>query len=102
MVSDSVNKFAREGCDTAETLQKIQRDALSLQNRPCQAAHFDNSIAGLNFIAIAATNLDIRRRIDLPKNFRSCSGASNDGFFTRNDASGCVQCFWHEKVRRHI
>src|SRR5438552_18039646 len=53
-------------------------------------------------MAIAAKNLDIRRGIKLSKNFASHSGAGNDGVFTRNDASSCVQRFRDEKISRDI
>ncbi len=102
IISDSVDEFAREGCDAAEALQKIQRDPFRLENRTCQATQFDNNVAGIDVIAIAATNLDVRPRIDPPKNFRGCAGTRNDRFFMRNDASGCVQGFRHEKISRDV
>src|SRR5436305_7667764 len=102
MVLDSINKFAREGCDATETLQKIQRYAFRLEDRARQAAHFHDNVAGRNLVGITVTNLDISRRIDAPKNFSSCSGAGNDCFFTHNDASSCVQRFWHEEISSDV
>src|SRR5262249_682828 len=102
MIPDSVNKFAREGCDAAETLQKVQCDAFCLQNRTPQATDFDDDFASIDIVAIAPTNLNIDRRIDLAENFGSGSGASNNRFFARNDASGCTQRLRHKKVSRNI
>src|SRR6266487_3879109 len=102
MVLDSINKFAREGCDATETLQKIQRDAFRLEDRARQAAYFHDNVAGRNLVGITVTNLDISRRIDLPKNFSSCLGAGNNCFFTHNDASGCVKRFWYEEISSDV
>ena len=43
-------------------------------------------------------DLDIRRGIDLPENFRSRRGAGNNGWFPSNDAPGCVQPLGNEKL----
>src|SRR6266478_8647633 len=64
--------------------------------------HFDDDVVSRKVIAIAAINLDIRCRVDLPENFRSCSCAGDDRFFPHNDASGCVQRLRHEKVSRDV
>src|SRR6267143_5142225 len=89
MVSNSIDKLARKGRDGAEMLQKVQRDTFRFQNRTRQAPHFDNNIASDNFVAIWANNLDVYRRINLPKNFPGSSEPGNDVFFTCSDASCC-------------
>ena len=47
-------------------------------------------------------DLDIRRRIDLPKNFRGRPGSGNDRWFMRNDASAGMQRFGNEKLGRDV
>ena len=102
MIADGVNELPGERCDAAEALKKIQRNAFGFENRTRKPAHFDDDVASNYGFAIRMNDLDIRRRIDLPKNFRGRPGAGNDRWFTRNDASGCVQRFGNEKLGRDV
>src|SRR5947199_10426422 len=87
MIPDRVDKLARQCCDAAETLQKIQCDTFRLKNRTRQSADFDNYLAGGNFGAVPANNLCVGYRLDLPENFGCRSGTGDDCFFMRNDTS---------------
>jgi hypothetical protein len=98
MISHRVNELAGKSCDTAQALKKIQCHAFGLENRTRKPAYFDHDIASDYGFAIGANDLDIRLRIDPPKNFRGRPRSRNDRWFMRNNASAGRQCFRNEKL----
>src|SRR5206468_2796543 len=98
MIPDGVNKLAGEGCNAAEALKKVQCDAFGLENRTCKAAHFDNHVSGHDSVSVGPNDLDVSRRIDLPKNFRGRARAGDDGWLAGNNASGRMQPFGDKRL----
>ena len=98
MTSDGIHELPRQRCDAAEVLKKIQRHAFGFENRARKAAQLNDNVASDYGSAIRLMDLDIRRGIDLPENFRSRRGAGNNGWFPSNDAPGCVQPLGNEKL----
>src|SRR4029453_8098483 len=70
MISHRVNELAGKSRDTAQALKKIQCHAFGLENRTRKPAHFDHDIARNYGITIGMDDLNVRRRIDIAKNFR--------------------------------
>jgi len=68
------------------------------------AASVDNGVppflvgASVYSFAIRPDDLNVRRGIDLSKNFRGRPGSCNNRWFMRNDASAGVQRFGNEKL----
>ena len=91
----------KRGCDLE------QRPALDPpEQEPDQRRHpgegEDDELREAISFAIRANDLNIRRRINLPKNFRGRPRSRNDRWFMRNDASAGVQRFGDEKLGGNI
>src|SRR5439155_11459718 len=102
MISDRIHGLACQRCHTAKALQKIQCDAFGFENRARKNAHLNDDVAGDDGSSIRVLDLDIGRRIDPPKNFRSSTGAGNDRWLTSNDAACCVQPLGNEKLGGYV
>src|SRR5262249_36988172 len=85
-------------CDAAEALKKIQCHSFGLENRARKAAHLKDNVTSDYGSAIWLMDLDIGRRIDLAKDFRSRRGAGNNGWFLANDVPDCLQPAGNEKL----
>ena len=98
MIANRVHELAGKRCDAAEALKKIQRNAFGFENRTRKRARFHHDIAGNYGFAICANDLNIRRRIDLPKNLCGSPSSGNDRWFMRNDSCAGMECFGNEKL----
>jgi len=58
----------------------------------------DHDIVGSYRFAIRTNDLNIRRRIDLPKNFGGRPSSRNDRWLVRNDAPAGMECFGNKKL----
>ena len=102
MLTHRVDKLPGERGDSAQALEKIQRDPLRFKDRPGQAVNLDDRVAGIDFGTVVVNYLNARRAINPMKNFRGCVRSGDDRFFARHNFCRSHGAGVHKRFRGDI